>query len=145
MNMFLSGKANINDVCRPTIFFSCIRGAKESSTPRNGNASPKVVTSCTILRNYIDILNPLPVNRGVYITRSANLAPLIVPQGPNDSGIARYAHTPSKIIISLPVCGGEFLYLLPCSTVPSEKNIYRLTVRDHVTITGGSDNGCISR
>ena len=95
-----------------------VTGLRGVQLPTN-YGSPKVVTSCTILRNYIDILNPLPVNIGVYITRSANLVPLIVLQGPNDSGIAGYGHTPSKIIISLPICGGDFLYLLPCSTVLS--------------------------
>ena len=105
MNMFLTGnKKIINNVCRATI--SCPKGAKESSTSRNGNTIPKKVTSCTILRNYLAILNPFPSNLGVYITRSAVPAPLAVPIGPNDSSVARYGHTTSKPITILPIPGG---------------------------------------
>ena len=116
MNMCLTGfKKIINNV-------SYLRGAKESSTPRNGNNIPKHVISCTILRNYLDILNPLPVNLGVHITRSACIALIVVKPGPNDSSISGYSHTTSKPILGLPICGGEFLYLLPCSIYPYDED-----------------------
>ena len=139
MNMCLTGFKKItNNV-------SYRRGANESSTPWNGNDSPKHVISCTILRNYLDILNPLPVILGVHITRSASIALIVVKPGPDDRSIAGYGHTTSKPILGLPICGGEFLYLLPCSIVPYDENIYRPTAKAHVIIMGGPNNGCVSR
>ena len=138
MDMFLTENKNIiNNECSDTHLFSYQRGAKEISTPQNGNTTPKLVISFTILRNYLAILGRPPVNLGVYITRSA----ISVVQGPNESSIAGYGHTPFKIIISLPICRGEFLYLLPCSIVLSDENIYRPTVSAYVII----DSLCYSR
>ena len=102
MNMFLSGNANINDVSRTTIL-SDQRGAKESSTTQNGNTIHKPFISCTIIRNYIEIIGPLPVNLGVHITRSAIKVPPVVLFGPNDSIGAGYVHATSKLIISLTI------------------------------------------
>ena len=68
MNIFLSGNKKIDDLRRATILFSSMRGANDISIPRKGNTIPKLIIKCTILRNYLVILDPLPANLGVHIT-----------------------------------------------------------------------------
>ena len=122
MNMFLSGNVNISKIYRDTISLSFIRVAKERCTPQKVNTMPTSVISCTIPRNYLTILNPLPTNLGVHITipAIAVTTPLIVINISNDSSVARYSHNISKPITSLSICGGGFIYLFPFSIALSE-------------------------
>ena len=143
--VFFSGNTKINNICRSAIYLSCIRGANDISNNRKGNPIPKLVIKCNILRNYLAILSPLPANIGVHVTKSSITAPIIVKNGSNDSSVSGYDHITYKIITSLPICGGEFLYLLPCSIVLSYEHIYIYTVKDHVIITGGTNNSCVPR
>ena len=121
------------------------RGTKYISTPPKDNTSTEIVVSCTILKKYLVIIDPLPVNIGVQVTRSAINDPLIIIPGPNVNSVTRYGCTRSKLIMSLSIFRSEFLYLIPCYTIPSDKIIYITTVRAHDTIQGGTVNICVSR
>ena len=87
-----------------------------TSTHRNCNTIAKVVISCTILRKYLAVLDPLPVNLGIHTTRSDIIAPLIIINSPDNSSLPGYGNTTSKPIIILLICGGKILYLLLCFT-----------------------------
>ena len=108
MNIFLSGNAKINSIFGLTIFLFCIKGkgTKKSSTPQKRNTLPKAIMSYTIFRNYRVILNTLPANIDVHVTRYTITAPLIVSNGPNDSIVSGYFHNISKLIIILPIRRG---------------------------------------
>ena len=82
---------------------------------------PKLVISYTILKKYLAILDPFPVNIGIQKTIPAITAPLIITIVPNDSSVDGYVHTKSKNITRTPIYRVDFLYLLPCSPIPSDK------------------------
>ena len=139
MNVFLTVNKKINNVCRANIFFCPSgRGAKERITPQKVNTTPIVVITCTILRKYLAIIDPLTANLGLHITRSANNPPFLVINSPNSRSFTGYGHTNSKTITSLTIFGGAFMYLLPCTIVLSNKNIYIPTVHTHVIIKVGT-------
>ena len=91
--------------------------------------SPKLqhyTQSCHKLHHpqkYLAVIYPFPANIGVHITRSAINAPVIIINSPNDNNVTGYGHTNYKPITSLPIFGGAFLDLLPCSIVLSNKKI----------------------
>ena len=105
MNIFLSGNAKINSIFGLTIFLFCIKGkgTKKSSTPQKRNTIPKVIMSYTSIRNYLVILNTLPANIDVHVSRYTTTAPLIISNGPNDSIVYGYFHNISKLIVILPI------------------------------------------
>ena len=90
-------------------------------------------------------MDPSTANIGVHVTRSVIISPPVSQTGPNDSSVTVYVHTTSKTIIILFICEGNFLYLLSCSIVTSDGNIYLPTVNTYVIIIGGTNNSCISR
>ena len=92
--------------------------------------------SCNILRNYLVNINPHHANLSVHVTRSPINAPLIIIPGPNGSGISGYGNTKYKIITSLPICRGEFLYLLSCSIVLVSRLVEAETSTQHATFPG---------
>ena len=139
MNIFLTGKKKINNVCRYTIFFfPSGKSAKERSTHQKGNNIPRLVIICTTIRKYRAILDPLTANLGVHINRSAMNPPLLVINSSNSSSATKYGHTKSKPINSLPTFGGAFMYLLPRFIVLYNKKIHIPTVHTHVIIKVGT-------
>ena len=129
-------------ICRSKISFF-IRGTRYSCNTLKFNTIPKEVISCTILKNFLAILNPLPINLGLHVTISTINDPLIIPIVPNGSSVSGYGHTKSKPVTIFPICGGEFLYLLSCSIVQTQKNIHRPTSNSHVIIPVVPDNFCV--
>ena len=67
--MFISRNANMDDIWRSRISLF-IRVTKENSTIQKCNTISKEFISYTILRNYLAIINPNPINIGVDVTIS---------------------------------------------------------------------------
>ena len=103
------------------IFFPYTIVYKDSSTAQMVSTIPKTVIIFNILWNYISILSPFHANIGVYVTIYAIIDPIIMNIGPNNRTITICGHTIYKLITSLPINRGEFLYLLQCSIPLSGK------------------------
>ena len=86
-----------------------------------------MINIVTIIRDYIAIINSVTAIIGVNIGRSTIISPLVVIMDPNNIKIIGYGHNISKLITSLPMGRGDFLYLITCYNNLLDKEIYRTT------------------